>query len=179
MSMKTILTFLFLIKMPFELFSQEVKVYNLRNCQSELRTVTFDGQLSTLNWWVIRKTKLKDQKVLQFSPSYKLDSSWLINQIEKLRKTLPSSYFQPHSFMSDWYNNYPDEPAIWFLQVYAYKDKSEKFHPLAAFKVVFDGDDARVDAYRRSATIKNIIFIFDKAELAKIALKLQSNHTIY
>lgn len=176
---KTLICILILVlSIPFFASSQEVKVYNLRNCQSEMRTVTFQSQLNTFNWWVFGKTNLKDQRIFVFSPSYKLDSNYLNKQVQKVREKLPASFFKPNPFLGDWHENIPDEPSIWFLQVYANKDKNGKFNALAAVRFVFEGEDARLDRNRAKAAIKDIVFIFDKQELGEIAQMLQATQPL-
>jgi hypothetical protein len=152
--------------------AQNVQVYNLRNCQEEMRTVTFESQIKTFNWWVFGTTNLKDQRVFKFSPAYHLDTTYLTSQVEKLRKALPRSFFTQHPFLGDWYNNSPEEPLIWFLQVFASKNKQGVFNVYAAVKIVFEGTNAHDGDTRGKAEINNIVFVFDKQELSKITKKL-------
>lgn len=152
--------------------AQDVQVYNLRNCQGEMRTVTFDSQIKTFNWWVFGTTNLKDQRVFKFSPAYHLDTTYLTNQVQKLKKTLPGSFFRQHPFLGDWYDNSPDEPSIWFLQVFASKNKNGIFNVYSAVKIVFEGTNAHDDETRGKAEIKDIVFVSDKQKLSEIAKKL-------
>jgi hypothetical protein len=153
--------------------AQNVQIFNLRNCQGEMRTVTFQSQVKTFNWWVFGTTNLKDQRVFKFSPSYKLDTAYLTKQVKKLKSSLPASFFTQHPFLGDWYDNQPDEPSIWFLQVFASKNQKGVFNVYAAVKIVFDGVSAHSDESRGKAEIKDIKFVFDKQELSNIAKTLE------
>ena len=59
----------------------------------------------------------------------------------------------------NWYDNEPNENAIWFIQIFAQVDKAGTVKIYAAYKVTFEGDDARVDSQRSNPKIKNIEFI--------------------
>jgi hypothetical protein len=154
-------------------FSQQGKIYNLRNCQKEMRTVTFQSQVNVFLKIVSKKATFDKQKVLKFSTSYKLDTAYLENQIEKLRKTLPPDFFQGTDYLGGWYDNKMDEKKIWFTEIFAEKDKQGIYKPYSAVKIIFGGTDAKIEEQRMNPKITNIVFIFDKAELAKLGEQLR------
>jgi len=155
------------------LFSQERKIYNVRNCQGEMRTTTFQNQIQFFNRWVYGKANFKEQKILNFSKGYKIDSLSLYNQILKIRGTLPKSFFTAGNFFGDWYNNLPDEKSIWFTQAFAEKDQQGNFKVFSAFKIIFEGNNAHNDIQRTDPKIKDIEFIFDKDQLLQLSKKLK------
>lgn len=156
-------------------FSQVGKVYTLRNCQSEDRTVTFQEQVTILWKCVAGWTNLRDQRILRFSPDYKLDSSEFNSNISRIKKLLPVNFFKGYEFLGPVLENKPDEKAIWFTQVYAQKNSKGDFQVYAAIRVTFNGNDARVDSQRKDPRIVKLEFVYDKSELVKLALKLKSS----
>jgi hypothetical protein len=72
------------------------------------------------------------------------------------------------------YDNIPDEPAIWYENVFSKKEKDGTVTIYAAYRVTFEGNDARDDAQRISPKISNVQFIFEKGELKKIGDRLRS-----
>ena len=73
-----------------------------------------------------------------------------------------------------WYDNQPDEPAIWFTVVFANEDKQGKVIVFAAYRITFDGNNAHLDEQRMQPKITNVEFIFDKGTLAKLAGQLKT-----
>ena len=72
----------------------------------------------------------------------------------------------------DRYNNAPDEKTIWFEMIFSSKEKTgQVIH--AAFRITFDGNDARITEQRMAPQITNVQFVFDKVELAKIGDRLK------
>jgi hypothetical protein len=155
-------------------FSQD-KVYIFRNCQKEMRTVTFQEQVNILWKCVSGFTTIKKQKILNFSPDYKLDTIQFEKQIEKVKKTLPSNFFKGYDFLGNWFDNSPDEKAIWFITIFAKKDDNGNYKIYSAIKVTFNGTDANVDEQRENPKIKNLQFIFEQSELANLARKLKNS----
>ena len=139
-----------------------------------MRTVTFESQIMFFRRWTFGKANFKEQKILLFSKDYNPDSLVLHNQIVKLKATLPKNFFTEGNFFGDWYNNQPEDKAIWFTQVYAKKDKQGNFKVFSAFTITFEGTNAKDDNQRRNPKIKNIEFIFDKPHLLLLADKLKS-----
>ena len=155
--------------------AQSGKVYTLRNCQREMRTVTFQNQVNIIWKCVAGWTTLRNQRVLDFSPEYKLDTAVFESGIQKVKQALPPGFFGNLDFLGGWLDNNPDEPAIWFTQVFAQKDKKNRYKIFAAIKVVFDGNNAHIDSQRHAPKIKDLIFIFDKIELEKLNQKLMTS----
>lgn len=167
------LVFLFEITLHNNLFAQEYKLLEIRNCQNEMRTVTFQNQVSFFSRWAWGWSDIRKQRILNFSPNYKVDTSFLQSQIEKIRLLIPkgfgSSY--PSGF---WYDNVPDEPSIWFTVVFVKQDKQGNISAFAAYRISFEGNNAHLDEQRINPKISNVEFIFDKAALTKLAQRLKT-----
>lgn len=160
--------------------AQEHRVDVIQNCQSENRTFTFYSQVNFFRRWIAGRGDLRSQKVLRFSPSYSVDTLFLQQQIEKVRKSLPKDFFKLNNTGSlyegpegDRYNNVPDAPAIWFEMVFSDERKTGQVI-YAALRIAFDGNDARVTEQRMMPRIANVQFIFDRNELAKIGRHLKT-----
>jgi hypothetical protein len=138
-----------------------------------MRTVTFQSQVSVFLKIIAKKAPLDKQKILIFSKNYKLDTTYLENQIEKLRKTLPPDFFQGTDYLGGWYDNTIDEKKIWFTEIFAEKDKQGFYKVYSAVKIIFDGTDAKIEEQRMNPKITNIVFLFDKAELTKLGEQLR------
>lgn len=145
----------------------------LRNCSKELRTMTFSSQMSFFKWWVYDKIELASNKVAYFSKDYHVDSNYLRENISRVRKMLPKNFWDLPMGES-WYDNEPDEKAIWFIQIFAQVDKAGNTKIYAAYKVTFEGDDARVDRQRSNPKIRNIEFILNKEDLKALEMKLKT-----
>lgn len=140
-----------------------------------MRTATFGGQNKMFWKFVAGHSKISQQRVLKFSPGYRLDTIQFEKQIEKVRKTLPASFFTTLDFLGDWLDNIPDEKAIWFMLVFAQKDSKGNYKIFSAIKITFDGTDARVDNQRRDPFITNLEFIFEESRLKQLAVKLRTS----
>jgi len=161
--------------------NQEELLLELRNCQGEMRTVPFQGQMNVLKHCVLGKTTLATQRVIHFSRNYKVDTVWFNLQVEKIRKTLPASYFSDFGKVGvsgGWYDNIPDEKAIWFIYVFAHKNKNGTYKAYSAIEVYFEGDNAHIDEQRENPVITNIKFIFDPAGLKVVEEKLKTSHPV-
>jgi hypothetical protein len=159
-------------------FSQEYKLCNLRNCQRELRTVTFQNQVDIFWKCVSNQTTIRKQHILHFGTDYKLDTIFFENQIEKIRKTLPTNFFQTlfaEDDWSDWYDNIPDEKAIWVIEIFAQKNSTGSFKVYSAVKIIFKGTNTVVDEQRINPQIEKIEFIFDKQQLKILEAKLKDS----
>src|SRR5579859_3981389 len=161
---------------------QEYRADILQNCQLETRNFAFYRPLSFFRRWVEGRSDIRNQKILAFVPSYVVDTTFLQRQIEKVRKSLPADFFKMKFTGSllegptgTRYNNSPDEQAIWFEMVFSKEDKAGKRTTYAAFRITFDGNDARIEEQRMDPKITNIQFVFDKDELAKLGERLKSS----
>jgi hypothetical protein len=152
--------------------AQKYRVDVIQNCQMETRTVTFYSQVSFFRRCIEGRGNIRNQKLLLFSPSYAVDTVFLEQQIEKVKKTLPAGFFVGP--VGDRYNNSPDEKAIWFEVLFSREEKTGKNINYAAYRITFDGDDARIDRQRMAPKITNIQFIFDKSGLLEISKHLKS-----
>jgi hypothetical protein len=146
----------------------------LRNCSKEMRTVTFNSQMSFFKWWVYGKADLESNKVAYFSKDYDLDSNFLKENINRVKKSLPKNFWTL-PMGENWYDNEPNENAIWFIQIFAQVDKAGNIKIYSAYKVTFEGDDARVDRQRSNPKIKNIEFIISKENIQALEKKLKSS----
>jgi hypothetical protein len=177
--MRLSLTWIFLILTTFHnsiIWAQEYRIDRIKNCQGELRIVTFNNQVRFFKQWIEGRSDIHRQAILQFAPSYKVDTAALDEQIVKVRKMLPIDFFKMklkdgvmQGPAGNWVDNTPDEKAIWFEDVFSMKDKTGKVIVYAAVRVTFDGHDARIDEERMSPKITNVQFIFDRQELKKIS----------
>jgi len=149
-------------------------LYELRNCSKDLRTATFDGQVGFLTWCVNGHVKVDENRVMVFSKDYRMDTALLTNGVNAIKKTLPKSFWDAGMLIQT-YDNEPNEKAIWFIRIFAQVEKGDKIKILSAYKITFEGNDARNDAQRRDPKIKNIEFILEKAELEKLEKQLKSS----
>lgn len=149
-------------------------ILQLRNCSKEVRTVTFHSQLNFFKWWVYGKADLESNKVAVFSKDYHLDSTFLKENINNVKKSLPKNFWT-FPMGENGYDNEPNENAIWFIQIFAQVDKAGTIKIYAAYKVTFEGDDARVDSQRSNPKIKNIEFILNKEDIQALEKKLKSS----
>jgi hypothetical protein len=149
-----------------------METIQLRNCSKELRVGTFISQMNFFKRLTFGQGQLDNQKVLFFSPDYKIDSNYLKENFRKIRHSLPKDY-SIFSAREDWYDNEPNVDSIWFIQIFGQVDKNGFFKIYSAYKVTFNGTDASVDDQRVRPKIKNIEFIFDKMELQLLDRKLK------
>ena len=153
--------------------AQSYETSEIRNCQREMRTVTFEQQTKFFWKWVYGMSDISKQSILHFAPSYTPDTAMLRQQIEKIRKVVPADFIKGYP-TGTWYDNEPDQPAIWFTVVFAKQDKQGNVTAFAAYRITFDGNNAHQDEQRMLPKITNIAFIFDKATLAKLAAQLKT-----
>lgn len=146
----------------------------LRNCSKEMRTVTFNSQMSFFKWWVYGNTDLESNKVVYFSKDYKIDSNFLRKNINKVKKSLPKNFWTL-PMGEKWYDNEPNEDSIWFIQIFAQIDKAANIKIFSAYKITFEGNDARIDSQRAYPKIRNIEFILDKEAIQVLEKKLKSS----
>lgn len=159
------------------LSAQEKGLYLIKNCQRETIIDIYYNQIRFFWWWSLGNTDFQRQRLLKFAPGYQPDSIALRKDIEKLRALLPPAYTAKNNFSANisvglLRDNKPDEKAIWFTEVFAEKDKSGVYKVYAAYKITFEGTDARLDHQRKNAMIKNILFIFDEASLKELSGRL-------
>lgn len=155
--------------------SAQVKgIYLIKNCQHETIIDIYYNQIRFFWWWILNNnTDFQRQRLLNFAAEYRPDSVALRKDIEKMREVLPPAYKNPGNISIGLLrDNKPDEKAIWFTEVFAEKDKSGAYKVYAAYKITFEGTDARQDYQRKSARIKDIAFIFDEASLLQLASQL-------
>lgn len=143
----------------------------LRNCHKELRIMTFASQTSFFKWWVFGKTNLESNKVVYFSKDFVLDSNFLRKNIDKVKKSLPPNFWT-FPMREIWMDNEPNEDAIWFIQIFARVDKPGKIKIFSAYKMIFEGNDARIDDQRTNPKISDIEFITDQNDLKALEKKL-------
>jgi len=158
---------------PVEIKYPKNTIIEYRNCNKEMRTVTFGSQLNSFKNWVYGQGNMETNKVVQFSPNYQLDSTFIRQNIINVRKTLPKNFWN-FSMWGEMYNNEPNEDAIWFMHLFSQIDKNGNVKIFSAYKITFEGTDARQDINRMSPKIKNVEFIFDKVKLAKIEKDLKN-----
>src|ERR1700761_1215031 len=151
---KTPYVFAFLIGMTLNSNAQEYKILELRNCQHETRTVTFQSQVRFFWKMVFGMSDINKQNILHFSPKYKADVPYLKKQIEAVRKAIPADFFSDQPSEA-WYDNDPDESAIWFTVVFAKQDKQGNISAFAAYRVSFEGNNARLNEQRMNPQITN------------------------
>ena len=156
-----------------DLSAQEYKVPMIRNCQHEMRIWTFESQVRFFWKCVYGMSDLRRQSILHFAPDYVVDTTFLQKQIEKIRKSIPPGFISSYP-SGPWYDNDPDEPAIWFTVIFAKEDKQGKITAFAAYRISFAGNNAHLDEQRTDPKITRLEFIFDKETLAKLAQRLKS-----
>jgi hypothetical protein len=147
-------------------------IIEFRNCNKEMRTVTFGSQLRSFKNWVYGQGNMETNKAVQFSNKYKLDSTFIRENILNIRNALPENFWN----FSSWgamYNNEPNEEAIWFMHLFSQIDKNGNVKIFAAYKITFEGTDARQDINRTSPKITNVEFILDKEKLAELEKELK------
>lgn len=149
-------------------------IIEYRNCNKEMRTVTFSSQLNSFKNWVYGQGNMETNKVVQFSPKYNLDSNFIRQNILNIRKALPKDFWN-FSLWGEMYNNEPNEESIWFMYLFSQIDKNENVKIFAAYKITFDGTDARQDKSRMNPKITNVQFILDKTKLSEIAKDLKKS----
>ena len=120
---------------------------------------------------------IRKQSILHFAPKYVVDTAFLQKQIEKIRKSVPPDFISSYP-SGPWYDNDPDEPAIWFTVIFAKEDKQGKITAFAAYRISFEGNNAHLDEQRTDPKITNVEFIFDKGALAKLAQRLKNLHEL-
>ena len=153
--------------------AQRYNVFEIRNCQHERRTATFEGQINSF-WHCARANKdISQYRILQFSPAYQVETAQLQKQVVQLREAVPNDFLNIHLRL-DWRDNIPDTPGIWFIIVLTRIDQSENITAYAAYRITFDGTDARVEEQRMAPKITNVEFIFDKPTLVKLAKYLKT-----
>lgn len=124
---------------------------------------------------VYRNTKLETNKVLRFSSDYKLDSDYVRKGVADMKRTLPKNFITT-SKSESWYDNEPNEDLIWFIKIFANViDKTGNIKIFSAYKIVFDGKDARLDEVRAYPHIRNFEFIFEKDKLQQLEKKLKAS----
>lgn len=160
----------FIIDVPGKL--PMLSTIQLRNCSKEMRTSTFNSQMNFFKRWTYGLGKLNDQKVLFFLPTYKIDSNYLNANFLKIRHALPIN-FDRLAEREDWYDNEPNKDSIWFIQIFGKIDRNFSFNIYAAYKITFEGTDARIDEQRREPKIKNIEFIYEKEKLLLLEAQLK------
>lgn len=158
--------------------AQTGQVLWLKNCQLETRTVTYSQQANIFVHLVAGWTTLKDQKWIKFSPDYQVDTSSMEKQIASIRRSLPVNYFKSHNLMGEGYNNIPDEKAIWFTLIFSNGEGPKNLKIFSSIKILFTGDDARVESQRSDPRIQDVRFITDPKELQSIKKKLTSQALI-
>jgi hypothetical protein len=129
--------------------------------------MTFISQLNSFKNWVYGQGNMETNKVVQFSPKYQLDSTFIRQNIIKVRKALPKDFWN-FSVWGEMYNNEPNEDAIWFMHLYSQIDKNGNVKIFSAYKITFEGTDARQDINRRNPKIINVEFILDRVKLAAL-----------
>jgi hypothetical protein len=153
--------------------AQSYQMSEIRNCQHEMRTVTFEQQVKFFWKWVYGMSDISKQSILHFAPGYAPDTAVLRQQIEKIRRTVPADFIKAYP-TGTWYDNEPDQPVIWFTVVFAKQDKQGNITAFAAYRITFDGNNAHLDEQRMQPKITNLEFIFDKATLVKLAAQLKT-----
>ena len=175
--MKTRLLFVLTLCIFQVSFSQERKypyttTMQLRNCSKEMRVVTFEEQIGFFWNWVYGQTKLETTKMLHFSDQYKVDSNYLRRKINEVRKSLPPKFWT-FPMGEEWFDNEPNQDSIWFIQLFVQIEKTGKVKIFSAYKIIFEGNDARESEQRQNPRIKDIEFILDKQRLLALESKLK------
>lgn len=148
---------------------------DIRNCNNEKRTITFQDGIDFFEYWALGQTSLAKNKTVQFSKAYKLDSNFLRAGIYDIRKNLPPDFWT-FPIGTAWYDYMPGEKGIWFIRILGHEDKAGHLTLYAAYKVTFEGTDARIDAQRTNPKIKNVEFITEKENLMLLE-KILKNST--
>lgn len=149
------------------------KIIEYRNCNKEMRTITFDSQLKSIMNMVHGQANLETNKVLRFSPIYKIDSSFIRKNIIMVRNTLPKNFWD-YSLRSKMLNHEPNEEVIWFMHLFSQTDKNGNTKILSGYKITFDGTNASEDKIRANPKIINVEFILDKAKLAALEKEIKT-----
>jgi hypothetical protein len=152
--------------------AQAGQILQLRNCQKEMRVSTYQSQVVVFYHLVGGWTTLQNQKWIKFSPNYKVDTASIEKQIEQLRKRLPVNYFKTKNLTGESYDNFPNEEAVWFTVIFSNGGSSSPLKIYGAIKILFTGNDARVDSQRSDPQIENIEVITDSDKLKVIQKKL-------
>lgn len=142
------------------------------NCNYETRTVTFTTQLTFFKNWVRGQGNLETNKVVNFSPNYKLDSSFIRQNTLKIKNALPKNFWN-FSIWGERYDKVPNEESIWFMHLLSQVEKNGNIKIFAGIKITFEGSDARVEKSRVNPKIINVEYILDKNELTKIENELK------
>lgn len=147
-------------------------IIEYRNCNKEMRTMTFIPQLNSFKNWVYGQGNMETNKVVQFSPKYSLDSNFIRQNILNIRKSLPKNFWN-FSMWGEMYNHEPNEDAIWFMHLFSQIDKNGSVKIFAAYKITFEGTDASQEKNRINPKIINVEFILDKVKLAELEKNLK------
>lgn len=147
-------------------------ILEYRNCQSDMRTVTFGSQINSFKNWVEGQGNMDKNKVVNFSPKYQLDSNYIRQNIIAIRNALPKNFWN-FSMWGEMYNKTPDEEAIWFMHLFSQIQQNGDIKIFAAYKITFEGKDARIEANRDNPKIINVEFILDRLKLLKIEKDLK------
>ena len=149
------------------------KILELQNCHKETRIFTFGQPSNYFVWWVKGQVNLESNKVVKFSKDYHIDSNYLRQNIEKVKKSLPKDFWGEMMSITP-YNNEPNDDAIWFIKIFAEVDKANKIKIYSAIKITFEGNDARMVSNRNNPKVKNVEFIIDKAAIEALTKKLKT-----
>jgi hypothetical protein len=121
------ISFLFLLISAFVSGQSQKHPYvatiQLRNCNKEMRVIPFVEPLTFFDRWIRGLSKLEKQKILKFSDDYIIDSNYLRDGIRKIRATLPNNFWDVREG-EKWYDNEPNDEAIWFIKLFVQVDKT-------------------------------------------------------
>jgi hypothetical protein len=142
------------------------------NCSYETRTVTFTTQLTYFKNWVRGQGNLETNKVVNFSPNYKLDTSFIRQNTLKIKNSLPKNFWN-FSTWGERYDKVPNEESIWFMHLLSQVEKNGNIKIFAGIKITFEGTDARIEKNRVDPKIINVEYITDKKQLIKLENELK------
>ena len=153
-----------------QVFSQPV-IYTLSNCDGESRTALFHNQVSNAMYCAKGDFSFKKNSSLKFSPGSKINLDNLDKAAIPFQKAFPKDYWN-HNIATATLDTKPNENGrIWFEQVYVEEDDKGNIKPIAALKVVFEGNSAEKE--RISPKIQNIVITSDPKALKKYIAVIQ------
>ncbi|UPK71013.1 hypothetical protein [Chitinophaga filiformis] len=162
--MKKIFCIILLQLVAVQLFSQSIQ-YEIANCNGERRTLLFMNQITSVLYACKGELSLKKNLSLKFSPDSHLNLDSLDLEAIRFGKAFPKNYWSQGVPVITLDTRPNEEGRIWFENVYVEEDSKGNIKPIAALKVVFEGNDAGKE--RVSPKILDIIYISDPKALKK------------
>ncbi|MEO6734337.1 MAG: hypothetical protein ABIN01_24160 [Ferruginibacter sp.] len=145
----------------------------IKNNNKDDHTFTFTSPAQSFKNMVQGQGKLETNKVLHFSPNYKVDTLFVKQNIVNIRKSLPKTFWD-FSLWGATYDNEPNQDSIWIMYCFVEINKTKDIKIFSAYKVTFEGFDATIVEQRIDPKIIDLEFIIDKKRLKLLETKLKT-----